>query len=108
VISASLTYAPYEARYFHDLLVELFSRAALAPVYVQHLAQIHSVLAIVQGRRRRRWCRRKTAVQRRSRFGRWPTRSNGVVELYSVWRHDNDNPLLPVIASIARDLAGGA
>jgi hypothetical protein len=48
VISASLTYAPYEARYFHDLLVELLSRAALAPVYVQHLAQIHSVLAIVQ------------------------------------------------------------
>ena len=40
-------YAPYEARYFHDLLVELFSRAALAPVYVQHLAQIHSILAIV-------------------------------------------------------------
>jgi hypothetical protein len=29
-------------------------------------------------------------------------------ELYFVWRDDNDNPLLPVIASIARDLAGGA
>jgi len=28
-------------------------------------------------------------------------------ELYFVWRDDNDNPLLPVIASIARDLAGG-
>ena len=29
-------------------------------------------------------------------------------ELYFVWRDDNDNPLLPVIATIARDLAGGA
>jgi DNA-binding transcriptional LysR family regulator len=28
-------------------------------------------------------------------------------ELYFVWRDDNDNPLLPVIASIARVLAGG-
>jgi len=45
VISASLKYAPYEARYFHGLLVELFSPAAPAPVCIQHLAQIHSVLA---------------------------------------------------------------
>ncbi|HEY5798542.1 MAG TPA: LysR family transcriptional regulator, partial [Bosea sp. (in: a-proteobacteria)] len=36
-----IMYAPYEARYFHDLLVELFSRAGLVPNYVQHLAQIH-------------------------------------------------------------------
>jgi hypothetical protein len=28
--------------------------------------------------------------------------------IYVVWRDDNHNPLLPVIASIARDLAGGA
>ena len=42
-----IMYAPYEARYFHDLLVELFSRARLVPNYVQHLAQIHSILAMV-------------------------------------------------------------
>ena len=31
-----------------------------------------------------------------------------VAELYFVWRDDNDNPLLPVIAAIARNLVGGA
>ncbi|MDB5580612.1 MAG: LysR family transcriptional regulator [Bradyrhizobium sp.] len=27
-------------------------------------------------------------------------------QLYFVWRDDNDNPLLPLIATIARGLAG--
>ncbi len=40
-------HAPYEARYFHDLLVELFSRARWRRSMFQHLAQIHSILAIV-------------------------------------------------------------
>jgi DNA-binding transcriptional LysR family regulator len=41
-------YSPYEARYFHDLLVAQFSRAEVLPRYVQHLSQIHSILAMVR------------------------------------------------------------
>ena len=36
------------ARYFHDLLVALFTRADVLPRYVQHLSQIHSILAMVR------------------------------------------------------------
>ena len=41
-------YSPYESRYFHDLLVALFTRADILPRYVQHLSQIHSILAMVR------------------------------------------------------------
>ena len=41
-------YSPYESRYFHDLLVALFTRADVLPRYVQHLSQIHSILAMVR------------------------------------------------------------
>ncbi len=41
-------YSPYESRYFHDLLVTLFTRADVLPRYVQHLSQIHSILAMVR------------------------------------------------------------
>ena len=43
-------YSPHESRYFHDLLVTQFTRADILPRYVQHLSQIHSILAMVQGR----------------------------------------------------------
>ena len=105
-----IMYAPYEARYFHDLLVELFSRAALAPVYVQHLAPDPFDPGHRAFRRRRRagaGSGAESAVQRRraAAAGRSQQRP---AELFFVWRDDNDNPLLPVIAAIARDLAGGA
>ena len=41
-------YSPYESRYFHDLLVTQFTRADILPRYVQHLSQIHSILAMVR------------------------------------------------------------
>jgi DNA-binding transcriptional LysR family regulator len=41
-------YSPYKSRYFHDLLVAQFTRAEILPRYVQHLSQIHSILAMVR------------------------------------------------------------
>ena len=43
-------YSPYESRYFYDLLVTQFTRAEILPRYVQHLSQIHSILAMVRVR----------------------------------------------------------
>jgi DNA-binding transcriptional LysR family regulator len=105
-----IMYAPYEARYFHDLLVELFSRAALAPVYVQHLAQIHSILAIVHSGV---GVALVPEAAKNLQFNGVALRpladpQQRTAELYFVWREDNDNPLLPVIAAIARSLVGGA
>jgi DNA-binding transcriptional LysR family regulator len=103
-----IMYAPYEARYFHDLLVELFSRAALAPVYVQHLAQIHSILAIVHSGVGVALVPEAAQNLQFSGVALRPLAEpqQRAAELYFVWRDDNDNPLLPVIAAIARDLAG--
>ncbi|HYI29458.1 MAG TPA: LysR substrate-binding domain-containing protein [Bradyrhizobium sp.] len=105
-----IMYAPYEARYFHDLLVELFSRAALAPVYVQHLAQIHSILAIVHSGVGVALVPEAAQNLQFSGVALRPLAEpqQRAAELYFVWRDDNDNPLLPVIASIARDLADHA
>ncbi|KRE16697.1 LysR family transcriptional regulator [Bosea sp. Root483D1] len=102
-----IMYAPYEARYFHDLLVELFSRAGLVPNYVQHLAQIHSILAMVHSGV-------GVALVPQAAMN---LRFSGVVlrpidlpkqrpaELFFVSREDNDNPLLPTVAALARGLA---
>jgi len=102
-----IMYAPYEARYFHDLLVELFSRAGLVPNYVQHLAQIHSILAMVHSGV-------GVALVPQAAMN---LRFSGVVlrpidlpkqrpaELFFVSREDNDNPLLPIVAALARGLA---
>ena len=102
-----IAYAPYEARYFHDLVVELFTRAGLMPDYVQHLAQIHSILAMVHSGV-------GVAIVPEAAVS---LHFSGVVlrplalpqqrkaELYFVSREDNDNPLLPTIATLARELA---
>lgn len=45
---AFLMYSPYEARYFHDLLSSCFARADVLPQVVEYVAQIHTMLALVQ------------------------------------------------------------
>ena len=105
-----IMYEPYEARYFHDLLVELFSRASLVPNYVQHLAQIHSILAMVHSGvgvalvPEAALNLHFSGVVLRPVLMQWQRPA----ELFFVWRGDNDNPLLPVIAGIARGLAAQA
>jgi DNA-binding transcriptional LysR family regulator len=102
-----IMYAPYEARYFHDLLVELFSRAGLVPNYVQHLAQIHSILAMVHSGvgvalvpETATNLHFSGVALRRIELPR-----QRPAELFFVSRDDNDNPLLPIIASLAKGLA---
>ncbi|MGO1079242.1 LysR substrate-binding domain-containing protein, partial [Inquilinus sp. CA228] len=102
-----IMYAPHEARYFHDLVIELFARSGLLPDYVQHLSQIHSILALVRAGLG------VSIVPEAAQY----LYSRGVVlrpldlaaprsaELYIAWRQDNDNPLLPAILDIARGLA---
>src|SRR5262249_59735264 len=41
-------YSPYEARYFYDLVAAIFAKAGVAPHYVQHMSQVHAILALVR------------------------------------------------------------
>ncbi|MEN0038359.1 MAG: LysR substrate-binding domain-containing protein [Cellvibrio sp.] len=43
-----LMYSPYEARYFHDLLSNCFQQEEILPQIVEYVAQIHTMLALVQ------------------------------------------------------------
>ncbi|MCV9939504.1 LysR substrate-binding domain-containing protein [Boseaceae bacterium BT-24-1] len=102
-----IMYAPYEARYFHDLLVELFSRAGLVPNYVQHLAQIHSMLAMVHSGVGVALVP-ETAVN--LHFSGVALRPLDLprhrpAELFFVSRDDNDNPLVPIVAALAKEIA---
>ena len=102
-----IMYAPYEARYFHDLLVELFSRAGLVPNYVQHLAQIHSILAMVHSGVGVALVPEAAVNLHFSGVALRPVDLpwQRPAELFFVSRDDNDNPLLPIIAALAKGLA---
>lgn len=102
-----IMYAPYEARYFHDLLVELFSRAGLVPNYVQHLAQIHSILAMVHSGVGVALVPEAAMNLHFSGVALRPVDlpRQRPAELFFVSREDNDNPLLPIVAALAKRMA---
>jgi DNA-binding transcriptional LysR family regulator len=102
-----IMYAPYEARYFHDLLVELFSRAGLVPNYVQHLAQIHSILAMVHSGVGVALVPEAAMNLHFSGVALRPVDlpRQRPAELFFVSREDNDNPLVPIVAALAKRLA---
>jgi DNA-binding transcriptional LysR family regulator len=102
-------YSPHESRYFYDLLVTQFTRAAILPRYVQHLSQIHSILAMVRAGLGLAIVPAAAAglnfsgVQLRPLRLRAPV--SGPVELFMVWRRDDENPLLPSLIEVAGGLA---
>jgi DNA-binding transcriptional LysR family regulator len=97
-----IMYAPYESRYFYDLVTSQLVRGNALPRYVQHVGQIHSMVALV---RARLGLAVVPAAAANLRF-------NGVVmrplklpvkkpvELFMAWRVDNDNPLLSALSDI--------
>jgi DNA-binding transcriptional LysR family regulator len=99
-------YSPYESRYFYDLLATQFAKAEALPRYVQHLTQIHAILALVRAGlglaivpaaasslRFDGVCLRPLALP-----------DPALVELFLVWRRDHGHPLVPRLVEIARAL----
>lgn len=100
-------YSPYEARYFHDLLVSMFTRADVLPRYVQHLSQIHSILAMVRAGLGVAIVPEAAASLKIAEVKLKPLklRSPVPVELFMVWRRDHENQLLPSLIEIATEIA---
>lgn len=91
-----ITYAPEGAGYFHAMLTAMFDEAGVSPNYVQHMAQIHSILALVHAR-----IGAAVVPEAATRlhfdgveFRPLETRPARPVELFVAWRKDNDNPSL--------------
>jgi len=101
-------YSPYESRYFHDLLVALFTQADILPRYVQHVGQIHSILAMVRAGLGVSIVPAAAANLKIADVKLRPLklRSPAPVELFMVWRRDDENPLVPALVGIAGELSG--
>ncbi|QIZ37617.1 LysR family transcriptional regulator [Saccharopolyspora sp. ASAGF58] len=95
-------YSPTEARYFHEVLVGVFRGAGIAPRYVHHLSQVHTILALV-----RAGLGLALVPQAATALG-----LDGVVlrpvegiagepvELVAVWRANDENPALHAVRDI--------
>jgi DNA-binding transcriptional LysR family regulator len=101
-----IMFAAHEARYFHDLLVSLFSEAKVLPHYVQHLTQIHSMLALVKAGLGCTIVPESAANLRYEGVEFRPLKlvKPDLVELCLVWRRDEDNPIVQRVVDLARSL----
>jgi len=102
-----IMYARQGAGYFHDMLVRLFDEAGAAPVYVQHVAQIHSMLGLVRAGI-------GAAIVPESasglhfqdvQFRRLVTNPENPVEMHVAWRRDNANPALESMRRLCAEIA---
>lgn len=91
-----ILFAQEGARHFHDLLERLFAQEGIAPVTIQSLSQIHSMLALVRAGM-------GTAIVPEAAqslhfddvyFRPIVTTPPDPVELYAVWKTDNENPAM--------------
>jgi len=100
-------YSPYESRYFHDLVVALFTQADILPRYVQQVGQIHSILAMVRAGLGVAIVPAAAANLKIAdvRLRPLKLRNATPVELFMVWRREDENPLLPSLIELAGELA---
>ncbi|HVW74367.1 MAG TPA: LysR family transcriptional regulator [Rhizomicrobium sp.] len=91
-----ILFAQEGARHFHDLLEKLFTQEGITPVTIQSLSQIHSMLALVRAGM-------GTAIVPEAAqslhfddvyFRPIITTPVDPVELYAVWKTDNENPAM--------------
>jgi DNA-binding transcriptional LysR family regulator len=103
-------YAPFEARYFYDLLAGQFARAKILPRYVQHLSQIHSILSLVGTGLGLALVPQSAATLHVEQVVLRPVRLTPArpVELHMAWRRRDENPLLPGFLALARGVAARA
>jgi DNA-binding transcriptional LysR family regulator len=102
-----ISYSPYEARYFYDLLAPIFSEAGIQPFYVQYISQIHSILGLVKAGLGLALIPRAAQNLRFDGVVLRPIQTGRTAELYMIWRKANANPAVGALtALVARDGAG--
>jgi DNA-binding transcriptional LysR family regulator len=101
-----LMYSPYEARYFYQLLNNCFDAVGVVPDIVEHVGQIHTMLALVSSGI---GVALIPAAASRLQFAgivlrQVQTTPAEPVQMVSAWRRDNDNPILELVK---RDILPG-
>lgn len=99
-------YAPDEGRYFYDCIAGLFAMTGIAPRYVYHLGQTHTVISMVKAGLGVAIVP-ASATQLHSENLAFRPLSDAQLhaELYRVSRRDNDNPALPAFNGLIQALA---
>jgi DNA-binding transcriptional LysR family regulator len=93
-----LMYSPYEARYFYQLLSGCFDAAGVMPDIVEHVGQIHTMLALVGSGVGAALIPEAAA---RLQFNgvvlrKMQTEPQDPVQMVCAYRRDNDNPILEI------------
>jgi DNA-binding transcriptional LysR family regulator len=98
-----ITFSPKDGFYFYALIDSLFRRHNLQPTYVQHVSQIHSILALVSAGMGVALVP-ETAEALHFENVRFKKLSGAPVhaDLYLIWRRSNDNPAVQAFANLMR------
>lgn len=101
-----IMYSRQGAAYFQTMLEQLFSEAGAAPIYIQHVTQIHSMLGLVHAGVAPAIVPESATGLHMSdvHFRRLMTPQERPVELHMAWRRDNANPALPAMRQLCADL----
>ena len=96
-----ITFSPVQGRYFYELIAGMLCRASVSVRYVQHVNQVHSILALVSAGIGISMVPETAAklhfegVELREMLDP-PT----FAELRLAWKTDNDNPALPAFRDL--------
>jgi DNA-binding transcriptional LysR family regulator len=96
-----ITFSPVDGRYFYELIERMFRKAGITARYVQHISQVHSILALVSAGigialvpETAKKLHFEGAVLRE-------LASPAVyAQLFLVWLSENDNPALPAFRDL--------
>lgn len=99
-----IMYSPEGARYFHDMVGELFEAEGISPIAIQSLSQIHSMLALVRAGIGAAIVPEAAQSLHFDDVHFRPIETDPLapVELYAAWRSDNDNPALAAFLDLLR------
>jgi DNA-binding transcriptional LysR family regulator len=99
-----IMYSAEGARYFHDMLGELFEAEGISPIAIQSLSQIHSMLALVRAGIGAALVPEAAQSLHFDDVHFRPVETDPLapVELYAAWRSDNDNPALAAFLDLLR------
>ena len=99
-----IMYAAEGARYFHDMLTSLFEAEGAAPITIQSLSQIHSMLALVRAGIGAALVPEAAMSLHFDdvHFRPVETKPEAPVELFAAWRSENDNPALAAFLDLLR------
>ncbi|MDF2999213.1 MAG: transcriptional regulator, LysR family [Xanthobacteraceae bacterium] len=102
-----VTFSPYEARYFYDLLATIFANAGVTPHYAQHISQVHSIMGLVKAGIGLALVPRAALNLGFEGVVLRPIAIDArtIVELHAVWRPSNTNPAVATLERTLREVA---